>query len=299
MWILPASVTIFLLSLHYLLISNSLFIMSFLITDSSKCRRCAICKAVCPMSIIETNDEGFPFVSEENESFCVQCGHCEAACPSLALKHLRLPEMRVIMRDKVLEINSENLSEYFCSRRSIRTFLPQTVDRCVLEKIFDAVRYAPTGINRQQNRWVVLSGAESVGRLSRAVIDWMKSMVVSQADLATYLNFSGLIGRYEEGEDVICRGAGNLIIGYTDALYTGGAIDTVIATAHLELLLPSYGLGGCWAGFVMIALGYSQEVRDCVGLNELHTVHSALMAGYPKYSYSKIPHRNAAEVQWM
>jgi nitroreductase len=251
------------------------------------------------MAIIETNSEGFPFVAEEYEPLCALCGHCEASCTTSALKHLRLPDMKTISRDKLQEINPENLSEYFCSRRSTRNFMRQTVDRPTLEKIFETVRYSPTGINQQQNKWIIISDVERIRQLSSAVIDWMKTMVAAQADLANYLNFAGLVSKYEQGEDVICREAGNLIIGYTDASYTGGVIDAVIATAHLELLLPSYGLGGCWAGFVMIALGYSQTVRDVVGLNESHAVRSALMVGYPKYSYSKLPHRNAAEIEWL
>ncbi|MBP1639298.1 MAG: nitroreductase [Bacteroidetes bacterium] len=251
------------------------------------------------MSIIEINDENFPFVAEENEQRCVLCGHCEAVCPSLALKHHRLPAMRTICQDKLHEINPESLSEYFCSRRSIRTFLPQPVDKPILEKIFEAVRYSPTGINQQQNKWIVISKPERIRQLSCAVIDWMRTMIDAQDQLAIYLNFQVLVSSFEQGEDVICRGAGNLVIGYTDASYTGGTIDSVIATAHLELLLPSYGLGGCWAGFAMIALGYSQEVRNIVGLNESHAVRSALMVGYPKYSYAKIPYRNAAAIHWL
>jgi hypothetical protein len=49
----------------------------------------------------------------------------------------------------------------------------------------------------------------------------------------------------------------------------------------------------------MIALGYSPEVRKIVGLDETHAVRSALMAGYPKYYYSKLPYRNDVQVKWI
>jgi hypothetical protein len=49
----------------------------------------------------------------------------------------------------------------------------------------------------------------------------------------------------------------------------------------------------------MIALRYSPEVRKLVGLDETHAVRSALMVGYPKYSYSKLPYRKNAQVKWM
>ncbi len=273
--------------------------MNLLTIDRSKCQQCEICVDICPMDIISMVDDGFPFAPEENEQCCVLCGHCEAVCTTQALKHNRLPEMPLIQQDKLKEMTPENLSEYFRCRRSIREFLPKAVGKSKLEKIFEVVNYSPTGVNLQKNKWIIICAPAIIRQLSSAVIEWMRTMIQAKADLAQYLGFETLVNSYEQGEDVICRDAPNLVIGYTDAAYAGGAIDSVIATSHMELLLPSFGLGGCWAGFVMIALGSSQEVKNVVGLDESHAVRSALMIGYPKYRYSKVPYRKEAEVKWM
>lgn len=273
--------------------------MNLLTINSTTCQRCGICVEICPMSIISQIDEGLPFVSEENEQRCVLCGHCEAVCTTPALKNNRLPDMPLIQREKLQEITSDNLAEYFHCRRSIRKFLPKSVEKSKLERIFEVVNYSPTGINLQKNKWIMICDPEIIRQLSSAVIEWMRTMIKVKSDIAQLLGFQILVNSFEQGEDVICRDVRNLVIGYTDATYTGGAIDSIIATAHLELLLPSFGLGGCWAGFLMIALGVSQEVRNIVGLNESHAVRSALMIGYPKYRYSKVPFRKEAEVKWM
>jgi nitroreductase/NAD-dependent dihydropyrimidine dehydrogenase PreA subunit len=273
--------------------------MNMLSVDQTACQQCGICVEICPLSLISLNSEGFPASANESESLCVKCGHCEAVCTTGALKNNLLPELQVISKEKIQQINPENLSEYFRSRRSIRKFLPEPVEKSKLEQLFEVVTYSPTGINHQQNKWIMMCDKGKIRQLSDAVIDWMKAMVEAKSELAQYLGFENLIGEYERNNDVICRSAPNLIIGYTDASYTGGMLDSVIATSHLELLLPSFGLGGCWAGFVMIALGYSPEVRKIVGLNETHTVRSALMVGYPKYHFSKMPYRNEATVKWM
>ncbi|MDP4272577.1 MAG: nitroreductase, partial [Bacteroidota bacterium] len=68
---------------------------------------------------------------------------------------------------------------------------------------------------------------------------------------------------------------------------------------HLELLLPAFGLGGCWAGYLMVALQFSPDLKKVIGLNDSYTVHSALMVGYPKYRYFKTPQRKEAQVNWM
>jgi len=273
--------------------------MNTLTINTTTCKQCGICVEVCPLGLILMENGGYPAITSENEARCVKCGHCEAVCTTGALKHNALPEMRTIRKEKLKEINPENLSEYFSSRRSIRKYLPKSVDKATLEKLFETVIYSPTGVNQQQNKWVVICEKKAIRRLSDAVIDWMKGMVDAKADLAQFLGFENLIDLYRKGDDVICREAPVVVIGYTDAAYTGGLIDSVIATSHLELLLPSYGLGGCWAGFLMIALGYSPEVKQIVGLDESHAVRSALMVGYPKYSYSKLPYRNEAKIKWM
>lgn len=273
--------------------------MSLFTISRPDCLKCGICAEICPKGIIAMDDEGFPFLSEENAKYCALCGHCEAVCTTQALRNTLLPEMKIIQQEKLQEINSENLTEYFRNRRSIRKFLSKPVDKSTLEKIFETVIYSPTGVNMQQNKWIMICNKAVIRRLSDAVIEWMKMMVTSKSDLAQMLGFENLIKMYEHGDDVICRDAPDFVIGYTDVDYTGGVLDSVIATSHLELLLPSFGLGGCWAGFVMIALGYSQEVRDVVGLNESHAVRSAMMIGYPKYHFSKVPYRKDADVKWI
>lgn len=273
--------------------------MNLLTINSTTCQQCGICVNVCPVSVISFGENGFPYVSEENEQRCVLCGHCESICSTLALKHNLLPEMDLIQKGKVQEITPEKLSEYFRSRRSIRAFSPKTVDKSQLEKIVDVVAYSPTGVNFQKNKWVVVCNSEIIHQLSHAVIGWMKASILANSDFAKRIGFQRLVDSFEQGEDVICRDAHNLVIGYTDAAYAGGAIDSVIATSHLELLLPSFGLGGCWAGYLMIALRHSQEVKSIIDLDETHVVHSALMIGYPKYRYSKVPSRKEAQVKWM
>lgn len=273
--------------------------MNTLIIDHKSCQRCGACVAICPVSVISLDAEKFPYMKEEDEKRCVLCGHCEAVCSTQALKHRLLPQTETVQRDKLQEINAENLSEYFRNRRSIRTFRSKPIDRSILENIFEVVSYSPTGVNLQKNKWIMICNHDFIYQLSNAVINWMKTMIEQKAELAQYLNFQKLVDTFEQGNDIICRGAMNLVIGYTDAVHTSGAIDSIIATSQLELLLPSFGLGGCWAGYLMIALGYSSEVKKMLGLDESHTVHSAMMIGYPKYRYYKIPSRKNPEVKWI
>lgn len=273
--------------------------MSLLSVDETKCIKCGRCIQACPVSIVKFDTEkSFPFVKAENEKRCIVCGHCEAICPEFALIY-NPPESQVTIPTENKEVNAVNLGAYFRSRRSIREYLQKPVEKKLLEQVMDVVRYAPTGSNQEKNQWVIVQSKEVVQQLAEGTINWMRSISEVNPELAKRLNFAGLIASFERGNDVICRDAPDLIIGYANAAYTIGAKDVVIATSHLELLLPAFGLGGCWGGYLMVALQYAPELKKIIGLDDTASVYSVLMLGYPKYSYSKIPARKKADIHWL
>lgn len=273
--------------------------MALLTINHATCTSCGICVETCPVCIITLGEDNFPFVQEESVKRCTQCGHCVSVCPASALTHNLLSETASIRNEIKNQITPTNLGEYFKSRRSIRKFQSKAVAKPLLEEVFDIVSYAPSGVNSQMNKWVVVSDPTIIRQLSDAVIEWMKAAITVNPEFARFLDFARLIHLYEQGNDVICRHAPCLVIGYTNASYTGGTIDSVIATSHLEVLLPAFGLGSCWAGYLMIALRYSPEMRKMIGLDDSHTIHSATMIGYPQYHYYKIPARKGPQVNWM
>jgi nitroreductase/NAD-dependent dihydropyrimidine dehydrogenase PreA subunit len=273
--------------------------MSLLTIDAAACERCGACAEVCPSAIIFLNEEGIPYISGLREKACITCGHCEAVCAQGALTHAHFQNTQSIRKDLLESIRPENLSEYFRARRSIRSFLSKRVSREALKRIMETVAYAPTGVNMQMNEWVIVDEPAIIRKLSDAVIEWMKRMLEQKSEITVGRNFKVLISSYEQVRDVICRNAPCLAIGYTAASFPRGAIDVPIAASHLELLLPVYGLGGCWAGYLMTALRYAPELREIIGLDTTHAVHAALMIGYPTYTYAKIPARKSPQVRWM
>ncbi|MDD5166916.1 MAG: nitroreductase family protein, partial [Candidatus Omnitrophica bacterium] len=71
-----------------------------------------------------------------------------------------------------------------------------------------------------------------------------------------------------------------------------------ISAAYLELAAFGFGFGACWAGYVNIALNMSDDVRKFVGLSSRAMAGAAMMVGYSKYRYSRIPARNPLKVIW-
>ncbi len=73
----------------------------------------------------------------------------------------------------------------------------------------------------------------------------------------------------------------------------------MIATLLAEQLLVESGLGTCWSGYFRTAAQNSADIQRRLALPEGHRVYSVLMVGVPAERYPNIPHRPAAQVQWV
>jgi nitroreductase len=190
-------------------------------------------------------------------------------------------------------LTPDQMEQLIKGRRSIRRYRPKPVDRIILEKLLEIVRYAPTGGNSQSVRWLVLNDPEEIGRLSSIVVDWMRILLVQGVP-----GMKGMLKAWEMGSDPILRNAPNLIIAHGAVDDPMVKISATIALATLELASLSFGLGACWAGFLNhAALSYS-EVHDFLDLPPGHQMCGGLMIGYPEFEYARIPDRKPASVTW-
>ncbi len=140
----------------------------------------------------------------------------------------------------------ENLKE----RRSCREFLPDPVDKAVLEDLIDCARFAPSGRGEQPWEFVVVTERNLRERI---------------AALTSYGRF---IAQAPACVAVFCRAT-------TYYLEDGAAASQTIllaATAH--------GLGSCWvAGDKK---GYAEEIRTLLGFPEGYKLVSLLAVGHGK-----------------
>ncbi len=61
--------------------------MKLITAKTELCTGCGICTAICPMEIIELDDNGCPFPGGRAERLCINCGYCVNGCPTGALVH--------------------------------------------------------------------------------------------------------------------------------------------------------------------------------------------------------------------
>ena len=269
--------------------------------DSEKCVKCGTCSEVCTARIIELGD--LPSVSRENALLCMRCGQCEAICPHGALELIDPNLQGTIPNEIDFKGSPEQIGNYMRSRRSVRHYENETVDGEVLEEIMDIVRYAPSAGNGQPVKWMIVHDPVKVKKLAGHTIDWIKNMINEAPPDQDFTGFNPFVDAWENGVDLILRGAPHVVIAYAkqdenNPMARFVSVDGTIALTHLDLALPSFGLGSCWAGGLTMALNEWPPLREELELPEGHTFIGALMVGYPQYQYHNIPKRNEAVIDW-
>ncbi len=272
--------------------------MASLIVDGEKCNKCGMCAAECAVCLIQiVEKETTPSWTDGAEALCFNCGHCVAVCPTGALQLSTMPLEKCVPITKDLKATPEQIEQFLKSRRSIRACKDKPVEHEKLAKLIDIARYAPSGHNYQPVQWLVIEKREDVKHLAQITVDWLRELPKKDPTFAEMLQAEGLVMGWDFGIDVITHEAPHLIIAHAkkDSDPLG---DCHVALAHLELAAHSMGIGACWAGFIQMAATYDPAVAQALRFPEGNASFGAMMIGYPKYKFSRIPTRNDAHIIW-
>ncbi|NQU64674.1 MAG: nitroreductase family protein [SAR324 cluster bacterium] len=271
--------------------------MTLITVDPELCTKDGHCVAECPALIIQITDD-IPFVTQEMDEFCINCGHCVAVCPAEALTLRTLSPADCLPVNKSQHLSEEQAEHFLRSRRSIRNYKEKTVDREILQKLFDLARHAPTGSNKQPVQWLVIEDSRDVQKIAGMVIDWMTYVIKNDPKRAEEMKFEKLVAAHAAGVDRICRNAPHLAFAYADTSFSNPQTDCAIALTYLELFLPALGLGGCWGGYINAAVKYWKPLQLFLNFPENTECHGVMMIGYPRYRYFRMPLRKEAPVVW-
>jgi nitroreductase/NAD-dependent dihydropyrimidine dehydrogenase PreA subunit len=273
--------------------------MSLITIDQAKCNQDGICVAECPARIIRLESKkDYPTPTSDFKDNCLKCGHCVTVCPTGALSLDWLsPEDCKPIKQKLF-VTPEQAEQFLCGRRSIRAFKEQTVDRTILEKLLEIACSAPSAKNRQPWHWTVVQEPAEVRRLAGMVIDWMREVIQDNPEVAEAMGFIRAVASWDEGYERICRGAPHIIVAHADKNWGFGAEDCALALSLLDLFATSIGLGACWVGYFYKAINHHLPLFDALDLPTDHLAFGAIMVGYPKFKYQRIPVRTRPRVTW-
>lgn len=232
---------------------------------------------------------------------CIDCGHCAALCPTGAVE-LRAGEKLIPYDEAGFTVPAENLLNLMRFRRSVRQFQAKPVEQAKLDALLEAGRYAPTGGNRQQTRFILLGKRQ-------AEFTTLALKILHDTASASP---AGALGRQEgyrekwktlysawqeRGEDGLFFHAPQVLLTVSQqAENSSGRVDAALASAYMELLAASMGLGVCYIGFFGIAAAMEPELPRRLGLRENETLVTTLALGYPNVKYYRTVERKPAQL---
>ncbi|WP_029456961.1 nitroreductase family protein [Solidesulfovibrio alcoholivorans] len=263
--------------------------MSRVEIDRERCARDGLCVLECPLSLLETDIEGYPVPGPRLEAACIGCGHCLAVCPRGCLCLGGVAQESLAVATPVPDVSPGALVGFMQSRRSVRHFAARPVPRETLIACFEAARYAPSALNGQPAEFLVIEDKACIAALAAGCADLLRATGRSPDFLRAY----------DAGEDSILRHAPCLVLVHAPAeAPIPPATDCVIALAHLELAAHFHGLGACWAGILRYVASVHPPVRDLLALPDGHVMYGGLMLGYPRFSLRHLPPRKPLRVTW-
>lgn len=272
--------------------------MNLFEVNPQTCNKDGICAANCPMGIIEMKKGEYPIPTADAEDLCLRCGHCVAICPTASFSHREMPMEECPSIQEELRLSIAQCEQFLRARRSIRRYKKQPVPKDELQKLIELARYAPTGHNSQSVEWLVLGNRDELKHLAKITIDWMRWILENMPEIASPLHLDRIVHRGDEGNDSILRGAPNLIIAYASKDDPIAQTSSTIALSYLELAATSMGLGCCWAGFFNAAAATFPPMIEALRLPEDHKCTGAMMVGYPKFRYHRLPLRKPPQITW-
>jgi nitroreductase len=123
-------------------------------------------------------------------------------------------------------------------------------------------------------------------------------MLENMSELALSLHMDRTVGRWEDGKDIIFRDAPVVIVAHAAKEDLMAQTSSTIALSYLELAATSMGIGCCWAGYFNAAAVNFPPMIEALRIPGGNQCMGAMMVGYPKYKYHRLPMRKQPEITW-
>ncbi|WP_411679717.1 nitroreductase family protein [Clostridium thailandense] len=274
--------------------------------DNDKCTCCGLCVKVYkgdPLFI----EEKIVKIDQNRVFGCIACGQCMAVCPNKAIKvngRDMTPEDVIKLPEIENRANYDNLKSLMLSRRSVRDYTKQRVDRETIEKILEASSTAPNGLGSSDVEVLVLDGNEKVEEFTLDLINVLKKhmWLFSPMMLKIYRPFIGkgnydslktfavtavntFIDGYDEGKNWLTYSA-PLAMLFHSSPYADPA-DSYISATYAILTAQSLGLGSCMLGTPNLVLNFfGKKIKEKYGIPLKNKNGIMVIFGYSAIKYS-------------
>lgn len=258
--------------------------------DDKKCVGCGACVKDCIVYNIKLHEK-----KAQAQGDCLMCGHCVAVCPQEAviIDDYDMNEV-VEYNENTFQIPPETLLNVIKFRRSIRDFKSRDVEKDKLHSILEAGRYTETGGNRQGVKFYVLQ--KELEPFKEMVWESFCELAEEMAESKQPYGemFLEYCRRHQEDptQDRLFFNAKTVILAASEA-----PVDAGLASANMELMAVSQGLGVLFDGYVVFAVQRSKKIQEWLSMEGKQLI-SCMLIGYPNMKYHRTVPRKKADTEW-
>jgi nitroreductase len=180
------------------------------------------------------------------------------------------------------------------TRRSVRAYEAKPVPRDLLNAVIDAGNEAPSAMNSQPWRFVVVEDPEAKKKLLGAALPKAKA-ITEQVKNIDPERYEAIKKRYAELPDPVYYSAPAVVFVIGNGTYAGHSCP--LACENMMLAAHALGLGSCWVGFGAMVTE-DPDVRKLLELKDGDSIYGPILLGYPKAHPSRPPKKDS-KVKWI
>ena len=288
--------------------------------NEETCKKCGLCSEVCPNKIIKKNDSDQLSFRQDRIHFCFKCGQCMAICPTESIHIEGLSYSKDFFDLPESESFEKSFFNMTFTRRAVRNFKDKPVPRELLEKIVQAIAFAPPGFPPIKTEIVVVQDTTLIRKalphmigvydflvkaMDKPMMRFFIKRRVGREKFNTLVNhvvplMKSRLPELKMGvEDTITRYAPAMILFHADRNTENYKQDIYIALTYGFLAAYALGLGGSAMDIIPPPIERNKELRKMFFIPETNEVVGCMILGYPKYSYRKAIKRELKSVRWI
>jgi nitroreductase len=179
-------------------------------------------------------------------------------------------------------------------RRSVRAYEPKKIPKEVINIIIDAGNQAPSGMNSQPWRFVVVEDEALHKKMIETAVPNAKRFL-EHVKTSNPERYQQIMKRYEELQDPIYYSVPTIIFVIGRGNYAD--LSCPLACENMMLAAFSLGLGSCWVQFGSLVTD-NEEIKKALDLKEDEKIFGPIVIGYPKV-IPEPPEKRAPEIKWL
>lgn len=261
------------------------------VINLERCTKCLKCEKDCPSNAI-TIETG------EISNSCIHCGHCVAICPEMAVR----PDFGDVFLLQPHTVTPKDFRNLTSGIRSCRSYLSKDVPDAVLLQLVENMKHYPSASNARLLQISIVRSKEKVKLLNDLTAEalirlfslvcrpWISPFIrifapsINIKKLKRYKEL--FIERQKTNDSQICHHAPAVLLFHGESSKTGMAeADANIWATYTSIFANTLGLGTCFNGFIVKAMGKKSKLNPQFKVPANHQVYASLLVGYPKVKF--------------